>query len=144
MTDADDASEAEAGIDGQGNGAGGSRGEQRFQVLEAEAEAEEAHAQEELLVLGTDRGRVELAPPGRDDRDSMLMGFELLLASFGDGGPAKGTAFPKRGGGGLPERNAEQHRSRRWEEGLVGRGGMTLESSDEDSDGEEDENRHRR
>lgn len=134
------------GADTQDGEGGGATEELRFQVLAVETEAAHAQAQKPLLVLRTDHGRVELAPPGRDDRDSMLIGFELLLASFGDGGPAEESV----GGGGsvggvMPDRDAAQHKSRRWEEGLVGRGGMTLESSDEEDseDDQGDEDRHR-
>ncbi|CAM9828067.1 unnamed protein product [Ectocarpus sp. 12 AP-2014] len=111
--------------------------EQRFQVLAAEA-AEDAASDASLLVLTTDRGRVELSPPGRDDRDSMLIGFELLLESYvgGDDGDSGG------GGGGfkeaaLPDRDIARRRSRRWEGGMGEGEGMVLESADEDSDGDD-------
>lgn len=121
---------------------------QRFQVLAAEA-TEDASG-EPLLVLSTDRGQVELAPPGRDDRDSMLIGFELLLASFGagdDGGGADSFTKPRlfegvvRGG--HRERGGARRRSRRWE-GTEGSGGMELGSTDGGSDSDVRPHHHRR
>lgn len=124
------------GPDAQLDRAGGGE-EQQFQVLAAEA-AEHASSDASLLVLTTDRGRVELSPPGRDDRDSMLIGFELLLESYvgGDDGDSGG------GGGGfkevaLPDRDIARRRSRRWEGGKGDGEGMVLESADCDSDGDD-------
>ncbi|CAM9347017.1 unnamed protein product [Ectocarpus fasciculatus] len=119
---------------------GGGGEEQQFQVLAAEA-AQDAASDAALLVLTTDRGRVELSPPGRDDRDSMLIGFELLLESFGgvDDGDSGG------GGGGfkqaaLPDRHIARRRSKRWEGVRAGGEGMVLESADDDSD--DDDHHH--
>eukprot|EP00903_Cladosiphon_okamuranus_P008639 g8283.t1 len=121
-------------------------GEQRFQVVAAEA-GKDASSGQPLLVLRTDRGQVELSPPGRDDRDNMLIGFELLLDSLGaEGGERGGDAdgFMKRpssdgagdsGHGDRRDRSAARRRSRRWE-GRGGTDGMELESSDSGSDSE--------
>lgn len=144
MTEADD---VEIDVGGEGDKARRLGKEQRFRVLAVEAEAD---AQEPLLVLGTDRGRVELAPPGRDDRDSMLIGFELLLASCsGSGGPATEPTSPSWGGVSAGKRgNLAQQRSRRWEEGKGGQGGMVLESTDEeeteDDQDDQDEDQFRK
>lgn len=128
-------------------------GEQRFQVLAAEAAEDSSGAS--LLVLETDRGQVELSPPGRDDRDSMLIGFELLLASSGaagdvDGGAVDGFAKPmsfegagEPGEGGRRDRGVARRRSRRWEE-TGGNEGMELESMDCSSESDGGQHEHRR
>lgn len=116
---------------GQGRGDGQ---EQEFKVWEAESRTTSDRS---LLVLRTDRGLLEVSLPEDDDRDSMLVGFELLLASLD-------TAA---GGGDAPElapRNEkgviERASSRRWEHAIEGGGrgtggqAMVLGSSDEESD----------
>lgn len=161
--------EAEDDSDREGSGAGGGFGggvceEHQFQVLAAEA-TEDASAVDEgvgsLLILRTDRGTVELSPPGRDDRDSMLIGFGLLLASSGGAGNGGDTGSGVRGfmnlssslegEGGVsprsfpPDRGVARRRSRRWE-GVTGRGGgnegMVLESADEDTDSDDHQHQH--
>lgn len=146
MVESDDGAEEELGREGSGAGDVGE--EQRFQVLAAEAA--EGVSGESLLVLRTNRGQVELSPPGRDDRDSMLIGFELLLASFGSGGADDGGGDfvnPSQfqgGGGSTREGSVARRRSKRWEGG-GGRGGMALESSEDDSSGTDaGQHEHRR
>lgn len=147
----------EGGSNGERSGAGGAGGEQRFQVLAAEAG--EDTSGEPLLVLRTDRGQVELSPPGRDDRDSMLIGFELLLASFGAGDdsgdgvdgfvepPLSEGAGEPADGGGPRDRTVARRRSRRFDGagGAGGSGGMELESADDGSDSSDGrQHQHRR
>lgn len=108
-------------------------------MLAAEA-AQDAASDASLLVLTTDRGRVELSPPGRDDRDSMLIGLELLLESS-----AGGDDGDSGGGGGFKEaafadRDITRRRSKRWEGGRGEGEGMVLESADDDSD--DDDHHH--
>lgn len=148
MTESDDGPEEGS------HGGAGVGGEQRFRVLAAEA-ADDASLGEPLLVLRTDRGRVELSPPGRDDRDSMLVGFELLLASVsavgdGCGGGVDGFMKPLSfegagdpGHGGRRDRSVARRRSRRWE-GVAGSGGMELESTDGGSESDSRQHEHRR
>ncbi|CAM9331498.1 unnamed protein product [Ectocarpus sp. 4 AP-2014] len=124
------------GPEAQLDRAGGGE-EQRFQVLAAEA-AEDAASDASLLVLTTDRGRIELSPPGREDRDSMLIGFELLLESYvggDDGDSGGGSGSVKKVA--LPDRDIARRRSRRWEGGTGEGEGMVLESTDDDSDGDD-------
>lgn len=130
-------------------------GEQRFQVLAAEA-TEDASG-EPLLVLSTDQGRFELSPPGRNDRDSMLIGFELLLASFcgagdddggGDGVDGFRKLFEGEGGsaeGGSRDRSVARRRSRRWQGAGAagGSGGMELASADDGSGSDGRQHQHR-
>lgn len=149
MIESDGGPEEESGR--EGSGAGDVREEQRFQVLAAEAA--EGASGDPLLVLRTNRGQVELSPPGRDDRDSMLIGFELLLASFEAGGAGDGrgdtvkpSTFEGEEGsarGGFPDGNVARRRSKRWE-GEGGREDMVLESSEDDSSSDGGQHQHRR
>lgn len=141
MTEPEDGPE-----EGSDRGVGG---EQRFQVLAAEA-AEDASGAA-LLVLETDRGQVELSPPGRDDRDSMLIGFELLLASSGAAGEGgeggldgstKPLSFEGAGESGRGV-GVARRRSRRWE-GAGASGGMEVESADGGSESDGHQHEHRR
>lgn len=145
-------------MDGERSGAVGGGGdgfcdEHRFQITAAEA-SEDASGERSLLFLRTDKGLIELSPPGRNDRDNMLVGFELLLASFGDGdGRSNGSGvrgfeeMPLLEGGeegsprsSSPDSGVARRRSRRWE-GVTDRGGgnegMVIESADEDTDSDD-------
>ncbi len=148
--------ESDGGLEGEpgreGSGAGDVGEEQRFQVLAAEAA--EGASGDPLLVLRTNTGQVELSPPGRDDRDSMLIGFELLLASLEAGGSCDGrvdivkpsSKFEGEDGsarGGFTDGSVARRRSRRWEGG-GGREDMVLESSEDDSGSDSGQHQHRR
>ena len=139
--------------------AGSGRGEERFNVLAAEAErGADTPEASSLLRLRTDRGRVEVSLPEKEDRDSILVGLGLLLQasatkmtgnfseceivqlasekrSAKSRGKFSSEGDRSSGRGGLGRGN-----SRRWEvsEGQGGGSGMVLESADDET---EDENR---
>lgn len=146
------------GLDGDGGSFSGHQ--QQLEVLAAEKAQPESppSSSSDLsqLILRTNLGPVEVALDGQDDRDSMLAGFGLLLASVGSGG---GRQFsPSPGAGGLSvaddasvgtedsvvDRGAEGTTLKQWDRtggnagaeggGGAGAGGMVLESPDEDSD----------
>lgn len=118
------------------------------QVLGAEAGTT---TDQSLLLLRTDRGQVDLSLQGNNDRDAMLIGFELLLLSSdvpAIGSVAVGNSEEQTPGesgandGGLFTRS----KSRRWDTSTTvrsgrnnaGGGGMVLESADEGSDDDDD------
>lgn len=90
-----------------------------------------------LLQLRTDQGRVDLSLPGDEDRDSILAGFELLLASdeFDD------QPVPAASGEKADESTmaVERKKSRQWQPVLRQGSGMVMESGDEGEETEEDD-----
>ena len=138
----------EMDVDGggdEGGGAADAGGGGRFEVLAAEAGSGET-PEASLLLLRTDRGPVEVSLPAKEDRDGMLVGFELLLASVAqfersaaaeeeraanNRGSLSGDGSPGRGGLGRAQ-------SRRWEisEGKGEGGGMMLMSGDDETEDE--------
>lgn len=94
-----------------------------------------------LLLLRTDQGRVDLSLPGDEDRDSMLAGFELLLASDEYGDQPVPAASGGIADGPLDESimAVKRSKSRQWEP-VSGQGsGMVMESADEGGETEEDD-----
>lgn len=90
---------------------------------------------DESLVLQTDRGQVRLSLPGCDDRDSLLMGFELLLQS-----PATATNDDENAKSDCAMKDNEI-RKRQSEEGRWAEDIMSVDSSDDgdEQEGAEDE-----
>lgn len=138
----------EMDVDGGGDGGGGAAdagGGGRFEVLAAEAGGVET-PEASLLLLRTDRGPVEVSLPAKEDRDSMLIGFELLLASVAQfelsAVPEEERTANVRGkfsGGGSPGgRGLGWDRSRRWEisEGKGEGDGVMLMSADDETEDE--------
>lgn len=107
-----------------------------FQVLGAEADTA---SDQSLLLLRTDRGQVDLSLQGKNDRDAMLIGFELLLSSTAVAGSQAGLGEEQNLGTSVGRGIATRGKSRRWDTsggGSGSGGGMLLESADEASDGE--------
>lgn len=138
----------EMDVDGGGDGGGGAAdagGGGHFEVLAAEAGGVET-PEASLLLLRTDRGPVEVSLPSKEDRDSMLVGFELLLASVAQfersAAPEEKRAVNFRGnfsgGGSSGHEGLRRDKSRRWEisEGKGEGGGILLTSGDDETEDE--------
>ncbi|CAM9659130.1 unnamed protein product [Ascophyllum nodosum] len=108
------------------------REEERFKVLAVAP----AKTDRSLLLLLTDQGSMELSLPGGDDRDTLLAGFELLLASAVNDESHVSEAFAERASARRSE-SLEQRESKQWEHAVgqetVGNGVM-MESENESDD----------